>query len=115
MNAVLKELDTDLLTNVGVLPLAQHLTRVRRKLSAQLQGLESGEVKVLILLEGGRSDEDDTRHQIQELRACLQDIDLALHAAVRIQQSTAALAWGDSSIGARRPTSLIGVRGKCVQ
>jgi hypothetical protein len=77
-----------------MLPFIQRLTRLRRQLSMQLQGLESGEVKVLVLLDGGRSDEDDTAHHIQELRACLRDIDIAIHEAGGIQQTAVALASG---------------------
>ena len=80
-----------------MLPLVQHLARLRHKLSVQLEGLESGEVKVLVLLEGGRSDEDDTRHQIQELRACLEDVDAALHQAGGTQATVASV----------RPVSLV--------
>jgi len=56
----------------------QCLIRVRRTLSLQLRALESGEVKVLTLLDGGRSDEDSTGDYIQQVRASLDDIDLAL-------------------------------------
>jgi len=88
-----------------MLHLIQRLTRLRRKLSAQLQGLESGEVKVLILLDGGRSDEDDTRRQIQELRACLRDIDVALHEAGGIQATVAFAACDSSAFGRQSVTA----------
>jgi len=60
----------------------QQLVRLRRKLSGQLKDLESGKVKVLVLIDGGRTDEDATHECIEELQSCLQIIDAALVDAV---------------------------------
>ena len=60
--------------------------RARRTLSLQLRALESGEVKVLTLLDGGSSDEDSTGEYMQQVRACLHDIDLALSEKVQSQR-----------------------------
>jgi len=61
-----------------MLEVVQRLIRARQTLSVQLRALESGEVKVLTLLDGGSSDEDTTGEYLQQVRACLHDIDLAL-------------------------------------
>jgi len=61
-----------------MLEVVQRLIRARQTLSVQLRALESGEVKVLTLLDGGSSDEDTTGEYLQQVRTCLHDIDLAL-------------------------------------
>jgi len=58
--------------------IVKQLIRLRRTLSGQLEDLESGEVKVLVLIDGGRTDEDATHERIEQLQSCLRIIDTAL-------------------------------------
>lgn len=56
----------------------ERLNGVRQRLNTQLKGLESGQVKVLHLLDGGSTDEDNTREHVEQLQRCIRDIDLIL-------------------------------------
>jgi hypothetical protein len=61
----------------------ERLNGLRERLRAQLKGLESGEVKVLRLLDGGSTDEDDTREHVEQLQLCISEIDLILLESAR--------------------------------
>ncbi|MBV9316115.1 MAG: hypothetical protein JOZ34_01520 [Gammaproteobacteria bacterium] len=93
-----------------MLTFIQRLTSLRRRLSTQLQALESGEVKVLLLLDGGATDEDDTARHIEELHACLRDIDRALDEAGVTQKAAAALTSGYLSAASRDCTTIARAR-----
>jgi hypothetical protein len=93
-----------------MLTFIQRLTSLRRRLNTQLQGLESGEVKVLRLLDGGATDEDDTARHLEELQACLRDIDSALHEAGVTQKAVAALTSGYLSVASRESATVARAR-----
>jgi hypothetical protein len=54
----------------------RQLISLSHTLRSQLKRLEAGEMKVLLLLDGGSSDIDNTSHQIAQLRTCLQSLSL---------------------------------------
>lgn len=54
--------------------IAKQLAQLSSTLRSQLRRLESGEVKVLRLVDGGRSDVDATSSHVTQLRSCLRGI-----------------------------------------
>jgi flagellar biosynthesis/type III secretory pathway chaperone len=54
--------------------ITQQLAQLSTVLRAQLRRLESGEMKVLQLLEGGSRDMDATTSHAAQLRACLRGV-----------------------------------------
>jgi hypothetical protein len=54
--------------------ITQQLALLSGTLRRQLKRLESGEMKVLTLLDGGSSDVDSTESHMAQLRTCLQGI-----------------------------------------
>jgi aconitase A len=76
------------------------LTHLARVLRSHLKQLESGETKVLRLVDGGSTDVDDTEIHIAQLRACLQDVTLIAEEVVETQGMSVAIA---PLLGALRP------------
>jgi hypothetical protein len=74
----------------------ERLNGLRKRLSSQLKGLKSGEVKVLRLLDGGSTDEDNTREHVEQLQLCIREIDLLLLESARATGLSAqAVRWID--------------------
>jgi hypothetical protein len=58
--------------------LLEHLLRLRLDIEAQIEGLESGQVKVLRLYNGGSSDEDCSEEHLAILYSHRSEIDAIL-------------------------------------
>ena len=56
----------------------ERLLRLRSDLEAQVEDLESGRVKVLRLYDGGSSDEDCSKEQLETLYGHLDEIEVIL-------------------------------------
>jgi hypothetical protein len=72
--------------------ITRQLTHLGSILRDHLRQLESGETKVLRLIDGGSSDVDDTENHIADLRACLQDLALIAEDAVEARTLSPAIA-----------------------
>jgi hypothetical protein len=105
----LRDLPSDAAAGDGqMLLVSQQLTLLRRSLSEQLRGLESGRVKVLLLIDGGRTDEDATHERIEQLQSCLRIIDATLEQVQYPAHSAAPTSIRRAGHGPRYPESPFG-------
>ena len=70
-------------------PIIERLLRVRTELVSQIEEMETGQIKVLHLLDGGTSDEDCTRDQIALLWSYLNEVDTLIHDVSEVQHVAA--------------------------
>ena len=66
-------------------PIIERLLRVRTDLVSQIEEMETGQIKVLHLLDGGTSDEDCTRDQVAILWSYLNEVDTLIHDVSEVQ------------------------------
>jgi hypothetical protein len=105
----LRDLPGDTGASAGrMLLVSQQLMLLRRSLSEQLRGLESGRVKVLLLIDGGRTDEDATHERIEQLQACIRIIDGALEQVPPRAHSAVPTSIRRTALGPAYPESRYG-------